>query len=463
MAPSRKPPPSHQPSLASYLLTPVDIASLAAFRVLFGALMTWAMLRFFLYGWIHTLYVTPKYFFHFYGWSWVTPLPSPWIYLVFGLCGLSACCVALGLCYRLSLLTFFLSFAYIELLDPTNYLNHYYLVTLLAGLMLLMPLGQAYSFDAWWASTRGKAPTTTVPRWMLWLLRFQLGCVYFFAGVAKLTPDWLFRAQPLRIWLGARTDFPLIGPLFAQTWVAYAASWSAALFDLGIAFFLAWRPTRPWAYLVVIGFHIMTWLMFPIGIFPWMMICLTLIFFPPDWPKRLWAAVRHQKPQDTPDERAPQEAPTVTSAHQWLFVFLGLYMAIQVLYPLRCHLYPGQDNWREQAFRFSWKVMLIEKTGYVRFQVVDPVSQKRWELSPHRDLTQLQVKMMSTQPDMILQYAHHLTKEFKHKGYPKVQVFVRAYASLNGRSAQLLIDPKVDLARQHQGWQHKPWIMPLKR
>ena len=32
----------------------------------------------------------------------------------------------------------------------------------------------------------------TAPRWYVWLLRGQLGVVYFFAGVAKLNADWLF-------------------------------------------------------------------------------------------------------------------------------------------------------------------------------------------------------------------------------------------------------------------------------
>jgi hypothetical protein len=52
--------------------------------------------------------------------------------------------------------------------------------------------------------------------------------VYFFAGVAKLNYDWLFRAMPLRIWLPPHIGLTLIGPLMDETWVAYAFSWFGA-------------------------------------------------------------------------------------------------------------------------------------------------------------------------------------------------------------------------------------------
>ena len=38
------------------------------------------------------------------------------------------------------------------------------------------------------------------------------GVVYVFGGIAKLNPDWLFHAQPLRIWLYNSGDVPPVGP-----------------------------------------------------------------------------------------------------------------------------------------------------------------------------------------------------------------------------------------------------------
>ncbi len=52
--------------------------------------------------------------------------------------------------------------------------------------------------------------------------------------------------------------------------------------------------------------------------------------------------------------------------------------------------------------------------------------------------------------------------EWEDKGHADVSVYVDAWASLNGRPRQRLIDPNVDLAREEEGWGHKRWIVPLK-
>jgi hypothetical protein len=50
---------------------------------------------------------------------------------------------------------------------------------------------------------------------------------------------------------------------------------------------LLWRRTRVLAYLAALAFHLTNWYLFNIGIFPWIMICATLLFFPPSWPRYL--------------------------------------------------------------------------------------------------------------------------------------------------------------------------------
>ena len=63
------------------------------------------------------------------------------------MCGLSAFLVAIGLKYRLSIFLFFLSFTYIELMDKTTYLNHYYFISILSFLMLFIPANATFSLD----------------------------------------------------------------------------------------------------------------------------------------------------------------------------------------------------------------------------------------------------------------------------------------------------------------------------
>ena len=88
-------------------------------------------------------------FLSFYGFEWIQPFGKWGMYLLFSLIALSAMCIMLGFLYRLATILFFLSFSYSELIDATNYLNHYYLVCLLAFLLIFLPANRAYSIDVW--------------------------------------------------------------------------------------------------------------------------------------------------------------------------------------------------------------------------------------------------------------------------------------------------------------------------
>ena len=67
---------------------------------------------------------------------------------------------------------------------------------------------------------------------------------------------------------------------------------------------------------------------------------------------------------------------------------------------------------------------------------------------------------MSGQPDLILQLAHHIKKDFERRGVPDVQVRAETLVSLNGRAAVPLIDPKINLAQVSDGLGKAPWILP---
>ena len=255
----------------------VDAASLAVFRILFGLLMAFAMIRFLSNGWVEELYLKPTFFFPFF--SWARPFPAFWMHALFVALAVLGACVAVGFCYRVCITLFFLGFTYVELIDQTTYLNHYYLISLLSGLMIFLPAHRLWSMDAW---LRPSLRADYVGAWALHILRFQFAVVYSFAGLAKLNRDWLFDAQPLRIWLAARNDLPLIGPLLDESWLAFVASWLGAAYDLSIVFLLCHRRTRPFAFAAVIVFHLATWMLFRIGIFPWIMIVGAPLFFSPD-------------------------------------------------------------------------------------------------------------------------------------------------------------------------------------
>src|SRR5690349_302686 len=102
----------------------VHIAPLVVFRVLFGGIMFISVVRFILKGWVRDFYITPKFYFPFYGFEWVKPLGEVGMYCLFFVLAITSLMVMLGFFYRIATILFFLLFTYVELIDKTYYLNH---------------------------------------------------------------------------------------------------------------------------------------------------------------------------------------------------------------------------------------------------------------------------------------------------------------------------------------------------
>ena len=378
------------------------------------------------------------------------------MYIHFALLGLASLCVALGFRYRLSIIAFFALFTYVELIDKTTYLNHYYWVSLASLLMIFLPLNRYASMDAW---RNPSLRADTVQAWVVWALRAQVGVVYFFGGVAKLNPDWLLRGQPMRIWLYNSSDLFLIGPLLREEWVAFAMSWCGAAFDLTIVCWLLWRRSRPLAYAVLVVFHVATWLLFPIGMFPWIMIFASLIFFSPDWPHRLKARVLGRR--EPPSEPVTGEGDDVSPSRRVIAAaaLALVFVLAQFATPLRHWAYPGNVRWNDEGYRFSWRVMLTEKTGHVRFRVTLPTLGETRLVYPEDYLTPIQTERMAYQPDMILATARLIADDFRSLD-GAVEVRADAFVSFNGRPVARFVDPAVDLARIEPGIWPKRWVLP---
>jgi vitamin K-dependent gamma-carboxylase len=437
------------------LQRPVDIAGLAVFRIGFGALLLGAALRYFVHGWIAEYFLIPRHFFKYWGLDWIRPWPGNGMYVHFGLMALCGLGVMLGYRYRLSIIGYGLLFAYAHLIDKTNYLNHYYLVVCVCGLMACMPLAGAWSLDARRAPRMARA---SVPSWMLWALRAQFGLVYLFGGIAKLNGDWLLRAQPLSFWLERSGDLPLLGGLLTLPATAFVMSWAGALFDLSVVPLLLWRRTRAFAFVSLVGFHLLTARLFAIGLFPYLMICGASLFFSPDWPRKLLARVGVTVASGAENSEGSRETGQGAGTTVWL---LALYFSVQLLVPLRHWLYPGEMRWSEQGFRYSWNVMLMEKNGAVDFRVLEPSTGRQFVVSPRDYFTPYQTAMMAPQPDMVLEAARIIAADFRARGVVEPAVYADAFASLNGRPIQRLLDPRVNLAHEVDGLANKSWILPM--
>lgn len=446
--------------MEGYFQRTTSAAPLALFRVILGGLLLVGVIRFWANGWIESLYILPQHHFTFYGFEFIRPL-GQYTYLLFVVCGFAALLVSLGLFYRAAITVLFLSFTYIELIDKSTYLNHYYFISMICLMMIFLPAHVCFSIDAY----RNKSLRhERVPRWTVDVLRVFVAIVYVYAGIAKVNSDWLLHAQPLRIWLPSKNDLPLIGPLFSKLWVAYAFSWLGCLYDLTIPFWLSFHRTRWLAFGAVVVFHLITALLFPIGMFPYIMIGTALIFFPASFHERVLSLARSfTKARKSQEPGWASDASTYsisrTGRHLLLCFFVAFFI-FHIATPWRYLAYPDELFWTEEGYRFSWRVMLMEKAGYAEFTVRDDSGY--YEIVNNDDfLTPLQQKMMAAQPDMILQYAQILRDHYVAKGFSSPQVYVDSYVTLNGRLGRPMIDPTVDLARLEESFQHKSWILPL--
>jgi hypothetical protein len=420
------------------LSSPVSGLSLAMFRIALGGLLAWDCWRFIRYDRIHRYWVEPDFHFTYAGFGWVAPLPEPWIYVAWLAMGLSALLVMVGLFYRASIIFLTLSFGYFFLLDKAEYLNHFYLVVLFLILMCFLPAHRLLSMDA---RLRRGVQSDHVPYAAVFVLRAQMEIMLISAGLVKLTPDWL-AGEPLGMWLRAQSDDFILGPLFHVDAVILAGAWGTVALHVIGAPLLLWRRTRLPTFLIYCVFHSANAMFFNIGIFPWLTIAATTIFLAPDWPRRgarwLLGCFETPPPCTAPPAPAARALPTAALA-----AIVG-WMAIQIALPVRAAWFPTEVRWTGDGHRFSWRMRIFDRRAEGVFVVQS--DGREWIVEPTAFLTRRQTQKMLVRPDMIHQFAGHLAGVWRAAGHRDVAVRAEIMKSLNGRPAQLFVDPGVDLA-----------------
>ena len=418
-----------------------SVAPLMTLRRMFALLVLFSTFRFVCNGWVYTQVLDPFWTFPFDGFEW---LPRPTLmgaWVLFSGMILGGLLLLIGKTAKLGAALFFVCFTYVELLDKSNYLNHYYFVSLVAFMLIWLPTSST---------------TPRIPRLAVTSLRLFIGAVYFYAGLAKINADWLLHAQPLAMWLPQHSSFPLLGPLFATREVAYVFSWAGAGFDLFAPFALFSDRLRPFFYPILVTFHVLTWILFPIGVFPWVMIACTTVFFTDEWHIKAWSRLPWPSVQVPASGAKGKQVVWSTTQVCLVWVFLG----VQLAFPWRSLAYDGSMFWHESGYRFGWRVMLMEKAGWATYYIQNSEGEER-EFPVGDFLTPNQEKMMATQPDLILATAKHIQEIWNDAKGEHVRVRAEVWASLNGRRSQLLIDPFVDLTTLQNDWSQRTFVLPL--
>lgn len=426
----------------SWLTAPVDAVGLGAFRVAFGLVMVVQSVVFL--ARIEERYLRPTFLFPYEGFEWVRPWPGVGLYVHCAVMGLLALGVAAGVRARACAAGFGLLFSYVVLLDQTHYNNHYYLIALLSGLLCAVRSDAALAPP--WRRAAG-----VVPRYHLLLVQAQVVIVYFFAGVAKVNPDWL-NAEPLRHWLLLRSALtPAAAGVLTDPLLPWVLCYGGLLFDLFVGPALLWRRTRPLAVAACLVFHLSNATLFEIGVFPWLMLGTLALFVEPATLRRLLRV------EAAPDADAAPRGGSVGLA------LAAVYLAVQVLVPLRHWVYPGDVAWSEEGHRFAWRMKLRSKQMDLRLFARDPATGREWELDLSRWLTPKQLAEAQDRPLLVWQVARRIGRDLEAELGRRVEVRAHAHGLLNFRDhRQHLIDPRADLSRvDYRPFEAAPWIVPL--
>ncbi len=425
----------------------MDNSPLIVFRIFFGILISLECFGAIVTGWVRRTLVEPDFTFSFIGFEWLQPLPGAGMYGYFFLMGVLGLFIAAGFKYRYSMIGFTILWTGVYLMQKTSYNNHYYLLIIISLFMCFFPAHRSYSLDA---RARPEITADSMHSYVKWLVVLQLFIVYTYAAIAKIYGDWLDLSF-IKLLMQTKANYYLIGDWLQQEWVLKAVRAIGILFDLLIVPALLWKPSRKIAFICSVGFHLFNSIVFQIGIFPYLSLTFTLFFFEAETVRKIFFRNKPPLLNDKVDR---------PSLRNYILFGWGVFLLIQLLLPLRHHLFRDDVLWTEEGHRMSWRMMLRSRTGEIQFRVLDKQTGVSSFINPANYLSRKQNLRMPAYPDFIWQFAQRLKKEYAKQG-KDVAVFVKSKVSINGRPMQPFINPKTDLANEPwRHFEHHEWILP---
>lgn len=436
----------------------VSNAALAVFRILFGLLMVLESFGAIATGWVQRTYVEPRLTFPILTSDWPRALPGQGMLAWFAVMGCAALGVLLGWRYRLSSSALALLWTGAYLTQKTSYNNHYYFAVLVCWAMVFVPANRRAALDVRRTGLRAETCAAWIPR----AFKLQLGVVFSFAALAKFYPGWI-GGDYLAVNLGSKGDRWPLGYLVLQRWFQRFLAFAGIAFDALVVPALWWRRTRTLAFCGLIAFNLFNSIVFRIGIFPYLVLALSVFFFEAHTIERVFRWIPGLGSTSAGEPTAAALEPEVEGPRTplWTRALLVAYFAVQIALPLRHHLIPGDVNWTDEGHRMSWRMMLRSKSGNLFLVARDPESGRTWSINQQEWLNAKQQRRVATRPDMLYQFVQHLKAHYAEQGIPEVRIHaLGSSVSLNGADPAPLYDPDVDLARvRYDPFRHNAWIL----
>ena len=420
--------------------------SLSFFRICFGVVLIVSTNT--LWDNLELNYINQFFAYKYQGFEWVTLATENWLRLILASMFVSAALILLGIFIRFASLIFLIGYTYFFLLDASYYNNHYHIIILLAILFLVTNGGKSLSIRSFFI----RSPIIEKSeRWKRWIFQIQIFIVYFFGGLTKLNYDWLSGGTMACI-LTAGADFHDKGSFFQSDVAVYLYTWAGLIFDLVVGFLLLWRPTKLWAIPAILAFNILNAFYFKIGVFPYMMIAATILFFD----ERDFNKIKRLFRINTRTFEHQADADFRTG--KYVYTFLLTYLMIQLILPIRHHFIKGNVDWTGEGKKFAWRMKQpckIPEKFVLNFGHPDPDV----EIGLNFRLNTSQMNELLYYPEHIVQLRNYLLGRVDKSIRNEIVFYPEISVSMNSRRAKTIYDIKrynfkevVDKRGGHNEW-----------
>lgn len=415
--------------------------------MLFGGIIFWEFGRLCLWNNVGEYkYINTVVHFKFPFFEWVKQAPDNVMYFLFWAGLILSILFALGFLYRLVSILLFIIYVYITLIDVSYWNNHYYFYALILFLFTFSKANYRFSVDKWLGLAKQQPRT-----WNLWIMWFTVIVVFFYGGISKIyNPDWFPGLTCYHLLSNRLAELGIVWSESTIKTGAYIMTWYGCLFDLFIGFVLL---KSRWFWIAVVGFlffNISNSLLFHIGSFPFAALGTVALFMP----QKYFSRHRQIKGAD--------EYPGMAKRTRWL---IGVYVAMQLLLPLRHFFIKGHVLWTGEGKLYSWHMMsasvdinansffmeIYDETGKVIGNEV---------ITTDLYLNKDQKRTLGQFPFTAKQFVDFAAYELKQDGYRHFGIFPDVFVGRNGRTPKPIIGRTTDLTKvNYTPFQHNDWIL----
>ncbi|CAG9784833.1 unnamed protein product [Diatraea saccharalis] len=172
-----------------------------------------------------------------------------------------------------------------------------------------------------------------------------------------------------------------------------------------------------------------------------------------------------QKDDETDQEQ--QQSKNSDSVKNFTVLMIMFHIVTQAFLPFSHFITKGYNNWTNGLYGYSWDMMVHTWEPHsIVIKIVDNEKNHEFYIDPHLFAPN---ERWSRHGDMIYQYAHCLRnnivqsrKKTDGRISENISIYVDVWCSMNGRFAQRMFDPKVDMLKaKWSPFEPVSYLMPV--